>query len=159
MLQVRRARDDFDTRCERLIWSWGNENQQKENTCTTSSQDRPSIILASLPAIYRNLEALRAEEKVSKTSSRGLRHGVSKKSWKGRKVPEKSPKSVILGTFRPFRDFFWDFVPQGPGRLLGCTSFLAIETSFLWYRGGLSLHFGIEISFLVSRFCILLFSI
>ena len=31
--------------------------------------------------------------------------------------------------------------------------------SFLWYRGGRSLLFGIEISFLVSRFCILLFSI
>ena len=34
-------------------------------------------------------------------------------------------------------------------------SFLGIEMSFLWYRGGLSLLFGIEISFLVSRFCIL----
>ena len=30
---------------------------------------------------------------------------------------------------------------------------------FLWYRGGLSLLFGIELFFLVSRFCILLFSI
>ena len=38
-------------------------------------------------------------------------------------------------------------------------SFFGIEMSFFWYRGGLSLLFGIEISFLVSRFCILLFSI
>ena len=40
----------------------------------------------------------------------------------------------------------------------GCV-FFGIEMPFLWYRGGLSLLFGIEISFLVSRFCIMLFSI
>ena len=33
--------------------------------------------------------------------------------------------------------------------------FFGIEMSFLWYRGGLSLIFGVEISFLVSRFCVL----
>ena len=38
-------------------------------------------------------------------------------------------------------------------------SFFGIEMSFLWYRGGLSLLFGIEILFLVSRFCTLLFGI
>ena len=37
--------------------------------------------------------------------------------------------------------------------------FGGIEMSFLWYRDGLSLLFGIEIPFLVSRFCILLFTI
>ena len=37
--------------------------------------------------------------------------------------------------------------------------FFGIEMSFLWYRGGRSLPFGIEIPFLVSRFCILLFSV
>ena len=42
--------------------------------------------------------------------------------------------------------------------LNGCV-FFGIEMSSLWYRGGLSLLFGIEISFLVSRFCTLLFSI
>ena len=69
--------------------------------------------LATLPAIYGSLEALRAEnrKKVSKKSSRAFRPGVSKKSRKGRKVSEKCSKSVILGTFRPFRDFF-----ETPGR-------------------------------------------
>ena len=38
-------------------------------------------------------------------------------------------------------------------------SFFGIEMSFFWYRGGLSLLFGIEISFLVLGFCIRLFSI
>ena len=40
----------------------------------------------------------------------------------------------------------------------GCVFFWYRDV-FLWYRGGRSLLFGIEISFLVSRFCILLFSI
>ena len=38
-------------------------------------------------------------------------------------------------------------------------SFFGIEMSFLWYRGGPSLLLGIEIFFLVSRFCTLLFGI
>ena len=40
----------------------------------------------------------------------------------------------------------------------GCI-FFGIEMSFLWYRGGLSLLFGIESFFGVSRFCTLLFGI
>ena len=38
-------------------------------------------------------------------------------------------------------------------------SFFGIEMSFLWYRSCLSLLFGIEICFVVSRFCILLFNL
>ena len=45
-------------------------------------------------------------EKVSKKSSWAFLPRVSKKSRKGRKVPKKSPKSVLSGTFRPFWDFF-----------------------------------------------------
>ena len=66
--------------------------------------------IASLPPVYRSLEALWAEnrEKVSKKSSWAFRPRVSKESRKGRKVPAKFPKSVISGTFRPFRDFFFE---------------------------------------------------
>ena len=70
--------------------------------------------LTCVPAGHlRQFACLRAEncEKVSEKSSRAFRPGVSKKSRKGRKLPEKSPKSVILGSFQPFRDFF-----ETPGR-------------------------------------------
>ena len=69
--------------------------------------------IASLPAIYGSLEALRAEncKKVSKKSSRAFRSGVSKKSRKGRKVPQMRLFGDFSGTFRPSRDFF-----ETPGR-------------------------------------------
>ena len=70
--------------------------------------------VASVPPIYRSLEALRAEnrEKVSKKSSWPFRPRVSKKSRKGRKVPEKSPKVSFRGLF----DLFGTFLRLWAGR-------------------------------------------
>ena len=64
-------------------------------------------VLAGQPTGVSRPSGPKTAKRSSKESYRALRHGgVSKKSRKGRKVPEKSPKSVMLGTFRPFRDFF-----------------------------------------------------
>ena len=71
--------------------------------------------IASLPAIYRSLEALRAEnrEKVSKKSSWAFRPRVSKKVPK--KV-EKSLKRHFLETFRGLFDLFGTFLRLWAGR-------------------------------------------
>ena len=89
-------------------------------------------LVATRAAIYRSLQALRAQnrKKVSKRVFLGVWRKVSKNTRESLKIPKKYPKarkSVFLDFFgyflrlfsrppkRPFLRLFCDFGPGGPG--------------------------------------------
>ena len=85
----------------------------RPDLCGVDSGAETPTSFASLPAIYRSLEALRAENrgKVSESSSRTFGREVSKKPRKSRKAPPMTLFGDFSETFRPFPGFF-----ETPGR-------------------------------------------
>ena len=108
----------------------------------TSQMNIHICLLSSLAPLSR-LQMGRALSAIHVGSQEYNRFPNIGRPSQGARSRRRTLRGGVLGTF-------WKPPSKEPFLIAGA-SFLGIEMSFFWYRGGPSLLFGIEISFLVSR--------